>query len=346
MTTDIPPTPDLLSELQPLDALRAALDADPAWRVSTMPKDDHTLMRFLKARGYSVPQAQQMLLECAEWRRSVEGVGIDELYRRIDPFDFPARAEVVECWPMGFHKTDRLGRPINIQTIGGVNLKQLYKHVSPATHWQTVLVSAEALTAELFPAASAAARRPIAHALVIVDLKGLGLGHFWALRALARRALEVSQAYFPETMGQLAIVNAPPSFAAIWAAVRPWLAPRTRDKVAVLPDAAALRELVAPENLPAALGGTCACAGPGGCAGSGAGPWMAGRAERRAAWLRGERARPGVDAEPASVAAPVLEKAQEKGSAQAQSCRRMSAVVAARPLSAHLPAPSPVQLVL
>ena len=28
-----------------------------------------------------------MLANCQQWRKTVEGVGIDELYRRIDPFD-------------------------------------------------------------------------------------------------------------------------------------------------------------------------------------------------------------------------------------------------------------------
>lgn len=43
--------------------------------------------RFLKARGYSASQAKQMILDCIEWRRTVEDVGIEELYRSIDPFD-------------------------------------------------------------------------------------------------------------------------------------------------------------------------------------------------------------------------------------------------------------------
>jgi hypothetical protein len=28
-----------------------------------------------------------MIRDCQEWRKTVEDVGIDELYRRIDPFD-------------------------------------------------------------------------------------------------------------------------------------------------------------------------------------------------------------------------------------------------------------------
>jgi len=136
-------------------------------------------------------------------------------------------------------------------------------------------------------------------------------------------------------MGQLIIVNAPTSFTAIWSVIKPWLAPRTLEKISILganqPDQqATLLDLVSPENLPVALGGTCTCTcsstgttdstnsstassksdsdvdsdsdscsgsssgGGGGCTLSNAGPWMDGRAERRARWLRGEIPKPGV----------------------------------------------------
>jgi len=132
-------------------------------------------------------------------------------------------------------------------------------------------------------------------------------------------------------MGQLIIINAPTSFTAIWSMIKPWLAPRTLDKISILsannPDQqATLLDLVPPENLPVALGGTCTCTdatdatstdcrgdsdadsdsgscssgggsssgGGGGCTLSNAGPWMDGRAERRAGWLRGEIPEPGV----------------------------------------------------
>lgn len=128
------------------------------------------------------------------------------------------------------------------------------------------------------------------------------------MKNLARGAFQVSQDYFPETMSQLAIVNAPSSFTAIWSVMRPWLAKETVAKVSVLGAnyQRALLELVDAENLPETLGGTCTCAdcasadtggdlGSGGvaemgrCAFSSAGPWLVGRKERRAAWLRGER---------------------------------------------------------
>ena len=107
-----------------------------------LPPVDVAHRRFLKARGYNASQAKQMILECIQWRRTVEDVGIEELYRSIDPFNvrsapsllhsfpcifrsvyltslvrplpsstqFPERQGVFECWPMGFHKV-RQPRP-------------------------------------------------------------------------------------------------------------------------------------------------------------------------------------------------------------------------------------------
>ena len=97
-------------------------------------------------------------------------------------------------------------------------------------------------------------------------------------------------------MGHLAVINAPYSFAAIWSAVRPWLAKETADKVHILSSdyQSALLELVDEENLPASLGGKCTCDDKGGCLVSNWGPWMEGRAERRVRWLKGERDSPAL----------------------------------------------------
>ena len=63
-----------------------------------------------------------MFIDYQQWRKTVEGVGIDELYRRIDPFDvshifnsrwdislkeliqYPEREAISEYWPMWYHK--------------------------------------------------------------------------------------------------------------------------------------------------------------------------------------------------------------------------------------------------
>ena len=187
-------------------------------------------------------------------------------------------------------------------------------------------------------------------------------------------------------MGQLIIINAPTSFTAIWSMIKPWLAPRTLDKVTILgtnPEqhTALLLDLVPSENLPTALGGTCTCTygpsvatsgsssssssssssnrgdddsdssssgdsdgesgGGGGCVLSNAGPWMDGRAERRARWLRDEIPSPGAPW-------PPPQKAQEPGHSGAEEATRGASEAAAAPVSssgastgAGAPSPSP-----
>jgi hypothetical protein len=73
------------------------------------------------------------------------------------------------------------GRPVNIEFFGGLNLPQLYKHITPEKHWETIIVNAESRPREVLPAASRAAGKHIGQGLVIVDLKGFGLviDSFW-----------------------------------------------------------------------------------------------------------------------------------------------------------------------
>ncbi|KAH9950542.1 CRAL/TRIO domain-containing protein [Amylocystis lapponica] len=260
----------------------------------TIGTDDATLLRFLRARHFDVKQATAMWSNCQEWRSTVEGVGIDELYKQLDPFDYPERDKVFECWPLWFHKTDKQGRPLNIHSFGGINMPELYKHVTPERFWKTIVVNCESLTREVLPASARAAAHAVHGTFVIVDLKGFGIGQFWQMKNLARDCFQVSQDYYPETMAQLAIVNAPASFTTIWGFIKPWLAKETVAKVDVLGANFAdvlLRQIDA-DSLPQVLGGRCTCAEHGGCSMSNAGPWVDGRKERREQWLRGERATP------------------------------------------------------
>ncbi|KAF8073686.1 CRAL-TRIO domain-containing protein [Lyophyllum atratum] len=245
----------------------------------TIGTDDETLLRFLRARRFDLKAAKKMLKDCQEWRRTVEGIGIDELYKRIDPFDYPEREAVFDCWPMWFHKTDKKGRPLNIHFFSGMDLPKLYKVCTPEKHWQTVLVNAESLPREILPGATRKAGKRIGSVFVIVDLEGFGLAQFWQMKSLARNSFQISQDYFPETMGQLAIVNAPSTFTMIWSVIKPWLSKETADKVDILGNnyKDVLLKLVDADCLPSTLGGTCECLEHGGCHMHCPGPWMDGR---------------------------------------------------------------------
>jgi hypothetical protein len=105
------------------------------------------------------------------------------------------------------------------------------------------------------------------------------VSQFWQMKSLARGAFQISQDYYPETMGKVTIINAPSSFAYIFSIMKPWMAPETRQKVSIL-GSNYLEELlqdIDEDALPSIIGGKCTCAEHGGCALSGAGPWQEGR---------------------------------------------------------------------
>ncbi|RPD62395.1 CRAL/TRIO domain-containing protein [Lentinus tigrinus ALCF2SS1-7] len=257
----------------------------------TIGTDDETLLRFLRARNFNLKHSTLMWKNCQHWRSTVEDVGIDELYRQIDPFDYPEREHVFDCWPLYFHKTDKEGHPLNFHHFGGINLDKLQKQMTLERFWQTVIVNCEALPREVLPAASEAAGKRIMGTFVVVDLSGFGISQFWQVKDFSRSSFQVSQDYFPETVARLAIVNAPRGFSTIWNVMKPWIAKETASKVTIHGSdyKSKLLELIDEDALPARLGGKCTCAEHGGCMQSNAGPWMHKRTQRREAWLKGER---------------------------------------------------------
>ncbi|KAJ7212129.1 CRAL-TRIO domain-containing protein [Mycena pura] len=240
----------------------------------TIGTDDETLLRFLRARKFNIHQAKTMISNAQAWRRTVQ---LDRLYAEIDPFDYPEREAVFDCWPLYFHKTDKKERPVNIHTFGGVDFPKLYQTCTPERHLQSLIVNCDCLTREVLPASSRLAGRPIGTVLVIVDLQGFSLSKWWQMQKLARTSFQISQDYFPETMGQLVIVNAPASFTFMWSIMKRWLSKETVEKVDILGHdyKNVLLDLVDADSLPKVLGGNCECQE--GCHQSSAGPWLDGR---------------------------------------------------------------------
>ena len=102
----------------------------------------------------------------------------------------------------------------------------------------------------------------------IVDLRGASLrltSH--KVVDIFKRIAAVDQPNYPETMGATFVVNAPWIFTAIWSVVRVFLDEGVTAKVHILgegePTRQALAQAVDADQLPAFLGGSCAC--PGGC---------------------------------------------------------------------------------
>ncbi|XP_010934140.1 phosphatidylinositol/phosphatidylcholine transfer protein SFH11 [Elaeis guineensis] len=232
--------------------------------------DYHTLLRFLRMRGFDISKAKDAFLNMLKWR---EDFAVDTIAK---DFKFDEYEAVKKCYPHGYHGVDRYGRPLYIERIGSVDLNTLLR-VTTVDRYIKNHISEQEKTLNLrYAACSLAARKYIASTTSILDVKGVGTSNFSKpARELFTEIQKIDSTYYPETLHRLYIVNAGSGFRVLWKAISAFLDARTRLKIQVLGNQyqSKLLEAVDPSNLPDFLGGSCTCSEYGGCLLKDKGPW-------------------------------------------------------------------------
>ncbi|KAL4423645.1 hypothetical protein ABPG75_000946 [Micractinium tetrahymenae] len=214
--------------------------------------DRFYLRRFLRARQHDLPRAKAMFLAHLKWR---ENNGIDGI---LEDFHFQERDAFLSLYPQGYHKTDRMGRPVYIQHIGAIKIRQLAEITTEDRMLRFHVQEYERCLKYIFPSCSKKAGRHIDQTFAIMDVKGVGLKHLTGdVKSILGRITETDQNNYPETLGKTVIINAPTVFKMIWAMVRPMLDVRTQAKIEVAPSdyMKLLLKYVDAENIPEYLGG-------------------------------------------------------------------------------------------
>ncbi|KAK3091561.1 hypothetical protein FSP39_020820 [Pinctada imbricata] len=225
-----------------------------------IPKDAH-ILRFLRARDFSIEKSREMLVHSLAWRKLHN---IDRLLDTYQPNDI-----INQYYSGGWHYCDRDGRPLYILKLGQMDVKGLMKSVGEEAILKHVLyVNEEGLRRA--DDATRSRGYPVSACTCIVDLEGLSMRHLWrpGIRALLR-IIEVVEANYPETMGRLLIVRAPRVFPVLWTLVSPFIDENTRQKFMFYggndyqgPNGIA--EFVEEKYIPDFLGGDCYCHVPDG----------------------------------------------------------------------------------
>ena len=208
--------------------------------------------------------ARLRMRACLRWRREVH---MDEFLERPQPYFHLFK----RLYPHCFHGLSRAGDVVFIEQAGCVRALARGLAATGATPTQAALhigVIMEFLGTVLDP-------RPLpgGRAVRLVDVAGISFGDLASseVRLLLRAAAALLSPYFPERVEALVMINAPPSFTLLWALVSPMVSRRTLARITVVEAGntrkrdEVLQRLVAPDQLPVAYGGTCACAGEGGC---------------------------------------------------------------------------------
>lgn len=231
-----------------LAELHAALEKEGVLRPRL---DLYMQRRFLRARNHDVAKAKAMFMTHIQWRKEF---GVDEL----DHFVFQERDAMISLYPQGYHKIDKLGRPIYIQHLGQVNIKKIYEITTEERMLKFHVQEYERCIQYIMPACSKIAGKHIEQTFAILDVKGVGIKQVSSVKQMLGKLTTLDSNNFPEMLGKTCIINAPPGFGMIYGMVKPFLDARTRAKVEVCPKdyLPSLLKWVEPENLPRYLGGT------------------------------------------------------------------------------------------
>ncbi|KAK4549105.1 hypothetical protein LTR36_007561 [Oleoguttula mirabilis] len=242
--------------------------------------DTLTMLRFLRARKFDVQLSKKMYEESEKWRKEFGG-GVDHLVRT---FEYKEKPQVFNYYPQYYHKTDKEGRPVYIESLGKVDLEAMRKITTDERMLENLVVEYEKLADPRLPACSRKAGALLETCCTIMDFKGVGISRANQVYGYVQRASAISQNYYPERLGKLYLINTPWGFSGVFAIVKRFLDPVTVSKIHVLGSGykSELLSQVPKENLPKEFGGECSCKG--GCQMSDEGPWQDPQWKKPAKW--------------------------------------------------------------
>jgi hypothetical protein len=227
-----------------------------------------------------------MFVDTEKWRADTK---LDET---VPIWEYPEKSKIAPYYKQYYHKTDKDGRPVYVEHLGGINLTAMRQVTNDERMLQNLAVEYERLSDPRLPACSRKAGHLLETCCTIMDLKGASLWRASEVYDYVKRASAISQNYYPERLGRLYLINAPWGFSGAWSVVKGYLDPVTVKKIHILGGSyqKELLEQVPAENLPKEFGGSCECEG--GCENSDAGPWREPEWARPAKW---EAKKPAAD---------------------------------------------------
>ena len=195
-------------------------------------RDDWYVKRYLLARNRDVKESLVMLMDAMKWRKT-EGV------RDLEGSYFPE--ELFKLSSMFVYAPDREG---NITIY--FRVKYVMKHpelVAALKKFGNYILN---ITDEETNGAGIS---------VLADFDGCGLHHADSMDLLFH-AISTLKAYFPFGISRIVLIDLPWILRACWGMAKAWV-PQNRRKLVEFISKSELDKLVAPENLPDFLGGSC-----------------------------------------------------------------------------------------
>ncbi|KAF9639475.1 Cellular retinaldehyde-binding/triple function [Lasiodiplodia theobromae] len=232
--------------------------------------DDETMLRYLRARKFSPPEALKQFKDTEDWRKENS---LAELYDTIDVTEYE---ETRRLYPQWTGRRDKRGIPVYLFEVAHLNSKNMAAYDSShkeqaskasdnkvPTKMLRLFALYENLTRFVMPLCSAVPGRahpetPISQSNNIVDISHVGLKQFWNLKGHMQDASTLATAHYPETLDRIFIIGAPSFFPTVWSWIKRWFDPITVSKIFILTDKnmkETLEQYIDVENIPKKYGG-------------------------------------------------------------------------------------------
>ena len=233
--------------------------------------DDLFLLRFLRARKFDLEKTMEMFKKFLQWRIDMK---VDEIR---ESYEIDNLIEIKKLYPHGYHRTDKIGRPVYIELYDKTDVNGLFKVTTEDKMVKYYIKQYERQIKYIFPACSAAVQRPVEQSCTILDANGIGIFSLVGpIKGFVKLASDIGQDYYPEMLGKMTIINVGFLFRAIWSMVKSFIDPKTQAKISLLKSSykEELLKLIDEDKLPSFFGGKCTCDNfICGCLGSDIGPW-------------------------------------------------------------------------
>ena len=233
--------------------------------------DDLFYLRFLRARKFDLVKTMEMFKKYLKWRIDMK---VDEL---LTSYELENLFEIKKVYPHGYHRTDKIGRPVYIERYNQTDVKALFKITTEDKMVKYYIKQYERQIKFIFPACSAVVKKPVEQSCTILDADGIGITSiFGPIKGFIKLASDIGQDYYPEMLGKMTIVNTGFFFRAVWTMVKGFIDPKTQAKIGLFGSnfKNELLQLVDEDKLPEFFHGKCTCSDfTFGCLGSDIGPW-------------------------------------------------------------------------
>ena len=127
--------------------------------------DDLFLLRFLRARKFDLEKTMAMFKKFLQWRIDMQ---VDDLR---ESYQMDNLIEIKKLYPHGYHRTDKIGRPVYIELYDKTDIKGLFAITTEEKMVKYYIKQYERQIKYIFPACSAVVKRPIEQSCTILECK-------------------------------------------------------------------------------------------------------------------------------------------------------------------------------